>query len=560
MKKYIFLLFLGISFTLNAQFCLLVDLISKEQTEWCGIASTKCVLKYYGFDYLQCQIAEHVRTNCPWNSYGGYNCCSNPTGYCNSPTELVCMQDILLSLGNISTGPDPKPLPDWAISWNLELNRPLIMRWENIAVPTHGHAMVIHGIEEDDGSVYDYSYIISVMNPDPYPDGGYKEYYYEDLLYFYIPETKITFKWEQTIIPYSSPIPAHCRNGIFEPGLGETGVDCGGPCPPCAPPPPPPDPTKCSNCQWNHGEQEIDCGGACNPCKDLPKEIIIDNLVYGSPYHHYEVMATNSITAKEVKIESGKKVSYFMEETGSIVLRPGFRAQKGSNFVAQLKDLSKYSRACPDTLCNCVKASSVVYCRQGYQYRQYFSLYDLLYATKIEYKIRDEQGQFIYSDTIDDITRNGTFHLYKPPCTEGFYWFFGTIYYCNGMKSYIMQKFFVSESFSKGKSSTDEPDEPENHNSFLSFPLNNILPQTELPPRHFSILPNPNPSAFQIETNFPLSEIANLKITNSLGGIVYETQNPATNAIQMPASASGLHFVVIILKDGSVLTQKMMIQ
>lgn len=29
------------------------------------------------------------------------------------------------------------------------------------------------------------------------------------------------------------PFPPHCSNGIFEPGLGEIGLDCGGPCPAC---------------------------------------------------------------------------------------------------------------------------------------------------------------------------------------------------------------------------------------------------------------------------------------------------------------------------------------
>ena len=29
------------------------------------------------------------------------------------------------------------------------------------------------------------------------------------------------------------PLPAHCTNGVFEPGLGETGLDCGGECPAC---------------------------------------------------------------------------------------------------------------------------------------------------------------------------------------------------------------------------------------------------------------------------------------------------------------------------------------
>ena len=74
------------------------------------------------------------------------------------------------------------------------------------------------------------------------------------------------------------------------------------------------------------------------------------------------------------------------------------------------------------------------------------------------------------------------------------------------------------------------------------------------------LFPNPNPGAFQLETNFPLSDIAHLKITNLLGVSVYETQNLATNTIRLQNAANGLFFVVVILKDGSVLTQKMMVQ
>jgi uncharacterized repeat protein (TIGR02543 family) len=76
----------------------------------------------------------------------------------------------------------------------------------------------------------------------------------------------------------------------------------------------------------------------------------------------------------------------------------------------------------------------------------------------------------------------------------------------------------------------------------------------------FSITPNPNPGTFQLETNFPLSEIASLKITNTLGAIVYETQHIVSNEIQLLNCGNGLYFMVMILKDGSVLTQKMMIQ
>ena len=79
--------------------------------------------------------------------------------------------------------------------------------------------------------------------------------------------------------------------------------------------------------------------------------------------------------------------------------------------------------------------------------------------------------------------------------------------------------------------------------------------------RHqFYLLPNPNRGTFQVETNFPLSEISHLKITNTLGLTVYETKSIASNEIQLPNSVSGLYFVVMVLKDGTVLTQKMMVQ
>ena len=85
-----------------------------------------------------------------------------------------------------------------------------------------------------------------------------------------------------------------------------------------------------------------------------------------------------------------------------------------------------------------------------------------------------------------------------------------------------------------------------------------------LSPHHvqyeINLLPNPNNGTFQLETNFSLSEIAHLKITNLLGTVMYETQNLTSTGIQLPASASGLQFVIVVLKDGSVLTQKMMIQ
>jgi len=76
----------------------------------------------------------------------------------------------------------------------------------------------------------------------------------------------------------------------------------------------------------------------------------------------------------------------------------------------------------------------------------------------------------------------------------------------------------------------------------------------------FSIYPNPNNGTFQIDANFPLTDIINFKIINLLGTPIYETQNFTSNTMQLGTSASGYCFVIMVLKDGSVLTQKMVIQ
>jgi hypothetical protein len=65
---------------------------------------------------------------------------------------------------------------------------------------------------------------------------------------------------------------------------------------------------------------------------------------------------------------------------------------------------------------------------------------------------------------------------------------------------------------------------------------------------------------FNLNTNFPLTEIANFKVINLLGVPIYETQNVSSNTVQLQNAVSGQVFVVMILKDGSVLSQKMFIQ
>ena len=76
----------------------------------------------------------------------------------------------------------------------------------------------------------------------------------------------------------------------------------------------------------------------------------------------------------------------------------------------------------------------------------------------------------------------------------------------------------------------------------------------------FNLYPNPNNGTFQLETNFHLSEISNLKITDLLGVPIYENQSLTSNTIQLHAAATGTFFLIMVLKNGMMVTRKMVIQ
>jgi len=113
---------------------------------------------------------------------------------------------------------------------------------------------------------------------------------------------------------------------------------------------------------------------------------------------------------------------------------------------------------------------------------------------------------------------------------------------------------------SKSGSNNEEFDEELSENEEMLTPPKNAIAEVKTTSPAIKLHPNPNAGTFQLETNIPLTDIANLKITNPLGATIYETQNVTSNTIQLQIYASGLHFVVVMLKDGTVLTQKMMIQ
>jgi len=570
MKNYILLLFLGLTGILNAQeIKLKVDYVQQDKTEWCSVAAAKCVLDYYGKKLpngnpiSQCYIMEYVMNK----KFGDmiWGCCSpDPPGsshICNKPVDLgvfnekASVKDILMHFGDLPCKkPEDFNILDFPnIQNNINLNRLMVAQWNYFNPPFGGpvaHTLVIHGVEVSSSTVY-------YMDPAPPPQppntvgGGLLNlpWWFFNNNTFNGNAEEPKHMWDGTLVLTEcssgrGDLPCHCYNG--EKDGDEQGVDCGGLCEPCAPP-------DCFNCLKSPDEQEIDCGGEnCPPCEDVSVERTITN----SAQLRKEVAAFNKITASgNVVVQTGKKVRFITKEEGAVILRPGFKAEKGCTFTTQrLEDLSGFGRIC-GTICgkwwvpsSCLPNGDGLY------------IHDLQYANKIVYDIYDPYGQRIFHKE-KDISHNGSVFLcYIPINTTNItYTIILDSYHCDSsIRRYGRE--FTAIGYTGGKSSDDDPDDPETPAPPFSPPANNITLPNENPAPSFVIIPNPNSGTFQIEINFPLSHISNLKILNPLGAIVYETQNLTSNTIQLPNFASGQHFVMVMLKDGTVLTQKMMLQ
>ena len=176
MKKYILSLFLGITITANAQI-LPVPEITQEQSEWCWVGVSKCVLDFYGYPHRQCEIAEYTRSVSTWHSFGTVPCCqssSTPGWGCNywnynwySAQPKGTIQDILVHFGNI-TNNGTGSLPIANIQNNINQQRPFIIRWAWAS--GGGHFIVGHGIQGN-----------NIYYMDPWFGEGFKILSYENI-------------------------------------------------------------------------------------------------------------------------------------------------------------------------------------------------------------------------------------------------------------------------------------------------------------------------------------------------------------------------------------------
>jgi len=337
-------------------------------------------------------------------------------------------------------------------------------------------------------------------------------------------------------------------------------------------------PDHCFNCKKDEdkGETDIDCGGPCPPCEHAPK-----HKSFTTPTDNLPTVARaiEKITAGNaaVRVLSGQDVSF--HTLGTIELLPGFEARSGSNFNAVIKNgiyevtadcneyceptiYTLYDRWCPWIPGNgtfWVEVANVLKIHLEV-YRRYNSNY-----------IIDDIGELVYSNLVEnqeglvglwDLIEGESSEYLQPDNIYHKYWAYLKFYPCEwGGEKYwfYSRKFAVKNDTTAHKMVKYElPNDLDRMNQILHTDINNVMYPEINTTLNFIIIPNPG--TFQIESSFPHTDIGNLKIINSLRGTIYETQSLSSNTIQLPTSATGTFFVVIILKDGAVLTQKMVVQ
>jgi len=189
MKKLKYLLIIvivniiSLPVTLKAQ-VLNVPLVIQEQTNWCWVASSKCVLDYFGYVNAQCTIAEYTRTVATWHNFGTMNCCTDPSQGCNywnyNWGYAGSIEDILNHFGNLHTNNLVTSLTIAQIQTEINAARPFIFRWGWYS--GGGHFLVGHGISGTD---------MYYMNPLP----GYG---YEISNYYWVLDDGSSHTWTHT--------------------------------------------------------------------------------------------------------------------------------------------------------------------------------------------------------------------------------------------------------------------------------------------------------------------------------------------------------------------------
>ena len=161
MKNFFIAIAFLFSVNMNSQSVLSLSTTIQEQNQWCWSACSNCILRHYGVNTTQCQLAEYTRTVATWHNFGTVDCCITATAGCNywnyNWGYAGSIQDLLSQFGSISVSNISNTISISVIQTEINNSRPFVIRWGWTS--GGGHFIV--------GEGYDASNNIYYMNPWP---------------------------------------------------------------------------------------------------------------------------------------------------------------------------------------------------------------------------------------------------------------------------------------------------------------------------------------------------------------------------------------------------------
>ena len=319
--------------------------------------------------------------------------------------------------------------------------------------------------------------------------------------------------WHYITSFHINTIPAHCTNCELDAHLGETDIDCGGPCPSC-----------------QHAKNTV---SYTSNTSNLPSE----------------TRAFDEITAGNANVEvlSGQDVTFIT--AGEIKLKPGFKVHKGGNFQATAKPTRKsVGFDCGHV---CAPNRKPLFCRSRGDYFYWEDVVGAIFYTVRIYQTKKHGSGYteIYKSS-GNISRNGRVDFwdlnenlrypvwYANWDIENF-WYDIELINCDGtFWRYPLGYFKVVHNCSKSLShNTDTTDDIEGVEQ--TFDVGNIF---------CFIHPNPNDGTFTINTNIDPEEIISVQVFSMIGQSIYKQSGLPSSTIQMPSSTSGMFYVEILTK------------
>jgi hypothetical protein len=310
-----------------------------------------------------------------------------------------------------------------------------------------------------------------------------------------------------------SSVPEHCKNCVQDEHLGETGIDCGGPCAPC-----------------QHAKSIV-------------------NYDYNTSSLPGTTRSFGAITAgnADVIVKSGQDVTFIA--IGDVTLKPGFHAQSGSNFKVQKANTRNDVGADCGDFCEPLRKN--YYCRDLGEYLHWYIANASSYKAWILQSCRNMNTIHYTSGTIetDGIVefwdlRTGVSN--GMGCNTNTFYLEIEIITCQGKLEKRKVSFYVSDKCSK--SANDNETMYDVYNDSVDALIYN----------EYIIHPNPNTGSFTIQTN-NFDNIKQIQVINPLGQIIYSIENPTDNTITLPNGAKGTYFVRIITETESI-TKKILVE